>query len=127
MNFISILKKVGQEVNAFDGLIPVYGPAIHGVTALIPGKADADVTAVTGIALDGMTKLQNIILDVEAFGQAIALPGTQKAIAAGPAVNQLLMDSLSLVHGKKPKDIEKTKADAANVAAAVAQYMNGYE
>lgn len=128
MSFLSVLKKIGQQANKFDSLIPVVGTYVHFATSLIPGEKDDKIAdKVLAHTQDGLLRLQGIILDAEVFGQAIALPGSQKAAAVAPAVNQLLMDSLPLLRGKKPKDAAQTKADAAALGGALAKYLNGFE
>lgn len=127
MGFMSGLKKFGLQANKFDGLIPVIGAYVHAGTSLIPNpKADEVATAILSGVSVGLLDLQNIILNIEASGQAVGLTGAQKAAAAAPLIMQLLAN-LPMTKGKKPVDPEQTKKDAADVAGAVAKYFNGYE
>jgi hypothetical protein len=127
MSFLSILKKIGQEANKFDEAIPIIGSYAHMATSLIPGdRDDKAVDAALQFAQDGLVRFQNIILDAEVFGQAAGVPGPQKAIGVAPAVLQLFLD-LPVIKGKRPKDPEVTKADAAALGGALAKFLNGFE
>ena len=123
MSFLSVLKKIGQKINGGSDQVQAYGALAQIVAATTKSTADDRIVA---IAQDGLVQFQNIIVDVEVFGQALSLPGAQKAAAAAPAIHQLLMN-LPIIKGKKPKDPEQTKADAAALGGALAKYFNGYE
>ncbi len=127
MSFLSVLKKIGQEVNAASAFVPVYGQLLQATTALIPGDRE-DKAIAKGIAVttDGLTRFQNIVVDAEVFGQAIGVKGADKAIGAAPAILQLFLD-LPVIKGRKPKDAEVTKADAAALGGALAKFLNGFE
>ena len=123
MSFLSVLKKIGQKINGGNEQVQVYGALAQIVAAATPGTTDDRIVA---IANDGLVRFQNIIVDAEVFGQALSLPGTQKAEMAAPALIQLLMD-LPILKGKKPEDPVQTKADAAALAGAMAKFYNGYK
>jgi hypothetical protein len=126
-NFLTVLKKIGQGALAASTAIPIYGQAIRGVTALIPGdKDDAAVDKVLNIAADGLVTAQNIILQAEAMGAALGVPGADKAKMSAPAIHQLLM-SLPILKGKHPKDQVSALAKAEALGGALAAYLNEYE
>ena len=127
MNWKSVLKKVGEEVLHASEAVPVWGQFARIGASLIPGdKDDKAVEKVIAAATDKLDLLEREIVAVETFGQALALPGDQKAIAVGPAALQILLE-MRLVKGKKPKDAEQSKADAAAVGGAIAKFLNGFE
>jgi hypothetical protein len=126
MSFLSALKSFGQKVNTASTVIPVYGQLAQAVVALTPGdKDDKAVAAGLAIANDGLVQAQNIIMNAEVMGQAISVPGAQKAAMAAPALQQLLM-SLPILQGKKPKDPVVAMQKATAVGAALADYINQY-
>ncbi len=125
--FVSILKKIGLAVLGAQTQIQPYASIAQAVAALSKGDADDKAVAkATAVINDGLVKFQDIILDAEVMGQALALPGSQKATMAAPAVMQLFMD-LPILRGKKPVDPAQTKLDAEALGAALAKFMNGYE
>ncbi len=127
MSFLSVLKKIGQKVIGADEQIKEYTPIAQMFTSLIPGdKDDKIVNAALLAANDGLVRFQKIILDVEVIGQEMQLQGSVKAAMAAPAIVQLFMD-LPIIKGRKPKDPEVTKADAAALGGALAKFLNGWE
>lgn len=128
MSFLSILKKIGQDVNLADQYIPVYGQLIHGFTSMIPGSSKIDNAVSIGVSksMDGLVAFQKIVLDAEVFGQAAGIPGAQKAAGIAPAVLQLFLD-LPILQGEKPKDPVSAKAKAAALGGALADFINEFE
>lgn len=89
---MTFLKKVGsyivkglQIIAQFEGV----------VTATVPGSG----TVIQVISKD-LTDIGNIIIQIEAAGQALGLPGAQKLTAATPAVAQVLLQSALLANHK---------------------------
>ncbi len=127
MSFLSVLKKIGQKVVGGGEQFNAYGSLATGIVALTPGiKDDQVVAAAISAANDGLVRFQKIIIDAEIFGQALEIPGNLKAVGAAPAIVQLFMD-LPIIKGRKPKDPEVTKADAAALGGALAKFLNGWE
>jgi hypothetical protein len=127
MSFTSVLKKIGQVFNSAEKAVPAYGQLALLATALTPNTKDDEIVAKgLAIANDGLVRFQNIIVDAEIVGQALGMPGSQKAAAAAPAILQLFLD-LPIIKGKKPKDPAQSKLDAAELGGALAKFMNGFE
>lgn len=117
MGFISILKKVGQVVLQAEGIEKQYSPLL----GLIPHAAD-----VIPKVEDRMDRAVKIITDAEVMGQAISVPGPQKAAMAAGPMFQLLLD-MPVIRGLKPKDPAKAKADAEKLGGALAEFLNNFE
>ena len=123
---MNILKKIGQILNAADQYIPMYGSLIHAVTnSILPGK-EAQITTIAAAVTDGLHIASKIVVDAEIAGQAAGLAGPQKMLLTGPALAQLFLD-LPVLQGRKPKDAEKFKADAAKLGGAIADLLNDFE
>lgn len=117
---MNLLKKIGNVLLTATGVLTGYGPLIG---TLIPGDKDDKIMAT---ALDKLDLAANTIVRVEGFGQAIKLPGADKARAAAPEVFQILLN-LKLVAGKKPKDVEGAKAAAQRLGGDLADFLNCFE
>jgi len=117
---MSFLKNLGKILSTASTLIPVYGPLIG---AMIPGDRDDRIIAGANDRIDGML---GVVAQAEVMGQAIAVPGAQKAAMAAPAILQILLSS-KLVAGKKPKDAAAAKVAAENVGKALADFLNAFE
>lgn len=117
MGFVSILKKVGQAVLLAQGIEKQYSPLL----GMIPRSGEA-LAAVD----DRLDRAVKIITDAEVMGQALAVPGADKArMAAGPMF-QLLLD-MPVIRGLKPKDPVQAKADAEALGGALAKFLNNFE
>lgn len=124
----SVLKKIGEAAMAASSFIPIYGPAIRATVVAISGgskHADSVEHMITSVG-DGLIIAQNIVLAAEAAGNAISVPGAQKAAMTAPALHQLLM-TLPLLQGKKPKDATQAMEKAKAVGGALADYFNQFE
>jgi len=117
---LSFLKKLGQVVLTATGIVTGYGPTL---AAMIPG--DKDDKALARIT-DGLDNAMGAIVGAEMFGQALNLPGPDKAKAAAPALFQILMAS-KLIAGKKLKDPAKAKAAAEAMGGNLADFLNAFE
>ena len=79
---MSFLKKLGQIAVGIGRVTPIAGPIL---AAIIPGTQDDRVIARATGVVDPIVKA---ILDVEAMGVALQLPGPQKLTAATTLVGQ---------------------------------------
>jgi hypothetical protein len=126
MSFLSVLKKVGANANAVNGAVADYGQMAKLVTSFTPGDRDNQIVGGVVDVSKSLVRFQDMIVQAEVFGQAAGLTGPQKAAGIAPAVVQLFLE-LPILKDKKPKDPAKTKADAAKLAGAAAEFMNGFE
>ena len=127
MGFFSALKKFGQLVVGADQKVPQYSELAQTIALLTPGDGDDKAIAkATAIVQDGLVRFQNIILDAEVAGQALGVPGADKAKMAAPALMQLFLD-LPFLKGKKPKNPDSAKVKAAALGSALADWFNEFE
>lgn len=112
MNF---LKKFGQVALKITQIALGAVPLFSGV---VPGGAGT----ITHI-VDYLQQVAGAVQQVEIFGQALGLPGTQKLIAATPAVAQIILQS-SLMAGRKISDPVKFQAGCQQMAAGMADVLN---
>ncbi len=92
MNF---LKKFGSAILKITQIVTGMGP----IFAQAVPQASGTITVVTS----ELQQLAGVIGTVEAIGQTLSLPGTQKAQAAGPLVAQVILQS-TFMAGKKIAD-----------------------
>lgn len=114
MNF---LKKFGQTVLAGSQLAVAITPLIR-VTA-DNEKANATLDKID----DTMAGVQMAVMTAEVFGQALSLPGAEKAKAAAPLVMQALL-AAPFMGGKKIDDQEKAMLAAQAMGQAMADFLN---
>ncbi len=115
---MSFLKKLGQVLNAASGLIPVFGPLI---AVAIPKSAPT----IQNIN-DELPKIAEVIVQVEAIGQAMNIPGAKKLEVAAPLVAQIVYQS-QLLAGKKIKDQAMFMKGVTEVAGGVADILNSLD
>jgi hypothetical protein len=72
---------------------------------------------------DKLIEIRTVILQVEAVGQALGLPGAQKLTAAAPLIAQVILDS-AIVGDRKIADPELFKAGSKKIADGMADVMN---
>src|SRR5215831_4925882 len=112
---VTFLKKAGQiiltGVEIFSGIAPI-------LTSKIPNSSGAIQTVSKDLA-----QVAGVVMDVEAFGQALGLPGAQKLQAAVGPVSQIILDS-SLLAGKTVADPALFKQGAQKVADGLADVLN---
>lgn len=112
MTFLSklgaiILKSV-QVLTAIEPLATAYAPKSP---------------QVLDMAENDLTKIGAVIMQVEVMGQALALPGPQKLIAAAPSVAQVILQS-TLLAGHKIANPTLFAAGAAKMADGMADVLN---
>jgi hypothetical protein len=88
---LTFLKKAGQVIAGMAGILPLFQPA----AAMNP-----KIAGMLSTTEAELTKIGNVILQTEAFGNTLSLKGPDKLKAAAPQVAQLVMAS-SLIAGKK--------------------------
>lgn len=113
--FLTFLKKAGQIIlegaQIFTGFAPM-------VSAAYPKSAGA----ITTISKD-LSQVADAVVQAEAIGQALNLPGAQKLQAATPLVAQIIIDSSILV-GKQVAQPELFKQGSQKIADGMADVLN---
>ncbi len=115
MNFKEVIKRfieIGER-------IPGISPFAYLAETIVGKPADGALPVIP--PTDRFQKIQQIILDVEAFGQLAGLTGPQKAAVAGPLVDKALRDILRL-QGFEVAD----PVFAAEVAKRIGGDINDY-
>ena len=75
------------------------------------------------VGVNDLTQIGSIIAQVEAMGQALSLPGTQKLTAAAPLVAQVVLNSELLIGRKITDEALFTKA-TQEIASGMADLLN---
>jgi hypothetical protein len=117
---LSFLKQLGQILVTATSVVTGIGIPYAKTTA-----TDKD-DAFLAVAKDKLDEAFGAIVGAEMFGQALNLPGPDKAKAAAPALFQILLGS-KLIAGKKPKDPAKAKAAAEAMGGSLADFLNAFE
>lgn len=115
MNF---LKKFGLAMLKVTQIVTGLGPI---VAAAVPQTAGV-VTAVTG----DLQLLAGEIATVEAIGQALSIPGAQKATAAAPLIAQIVLQSTLMVGKHIADEALFTKACTA-LGGDIADLLNSLQ
>lgn len=76
-----------------------------------------------GTAENDLNAIAQIVVEVEAVGQTLSLPGTQKLTAAAPLVAQVIMQS-SLLVGRKIANQALFNQAASEIAGGMADLLN---
>ena len=112
---MKFLTKLGQillkGIEIYAGFAPI-------AQASFPGIAGPIATV-----SNDLSQIANIIVQVEAMGQALQLPGVNKLIAAVPSVEQIILQSTLLVNHKIANP-ELFKAGATKIADGMADVLN---
>ncbi len=115
---IGFLKKFGQVAlkvtEAVAGLAPI-------AQAIYP-KAAGEIQVVS----QDLKQVADIIMQVEAVGQALQLPGQQKLVASAPLVAQVILRS-SLLANHKIENPTLFQQGAQKIADGMADILNSLE
>ena len=114
---MSWLKRVGAIALAVGKAAPVAGPII---AAVVPGDKD---NAIIAKAIPTIDQIAQIIVQAEIMGQSLSLSGTDKLLAASPAVAHMVIQS-SLFAGKTIDDPVKFQFGCQQIAAGMADCLN---
>src|SRR5882724_5606956 len=99
---MSFKDKFGKILGVVEGTLtainPIAGLVGGVIKTLIPGNKEDKI--VDAIASDFLPEASKMVLNVDAFAQALNLAGPQKLIAAQGPMTQLLLTSSSFA-GKK--------------------------
>ena len=115
---MTLLKKIGVIALNITGIIAGIGPI---ASVMYPNKAGEIVKVV-----DTVNQFAAIIAQVEVFGAALSLPGTDKFKAAIPAIGQAVaMTDLVIKH--KIKDQALYQKAVAGYAQATVDLLNSLD
>lgn len=112
---MSWLKKIGQLL--LQGII-----IAEGVAPVIAQNVPASAGTVAKVG-DDLAILQNIIVQAEAMGQALGLPGADKLRAAAPMVAQMIVSS-SILANHKIADQALFYQGSTKIADGMADVLN---
>ena len=115
MNF---LKKFGAAILKVTQIVTGIGPIF---SAAVPQASNA-IT----VATSELQQLAGVIGTVEAIGQAVNLPGVQKAAAAGPLVAQVILQSTFMAGKRIADEALFTKACTA-IGGDIADLLNSLQ
>lgn len=114
---LSWLKKAGQVLLKAEEMVVGFGPmagAIYPQAAPVIQTVSAD-----------LQDIEKIVVQAEAMGQALGLPGAQKIKAAGPIVAQIVLSRL--VAGRKVKDQAAFAAACERLGGDIADVLNALD
>lgn len=115
MGFLSRVGKIALEVTKLlTGLEPL-------VKVLAPDRSGVMHTVV-----DSSAKITDIIQTAEVMGQALALPGDRKLVAATPLVAQVILKSDALA-GKKISNPTLFQKGVQSIASGWADILNSLD
>ena len=112
---MSFLKKLGSAILGGISIVTGFQPVVQSIN---PRVGSLTTTVTSDLAL-----VAAVIGQVEAMGQALALPGAQKLTAAAPLVAQVIMQS-SLMTGKKINDEVLFQKACSEIAGGMADLLN---
>lgn len=116
---MTFLKTLGSLI--VKGLQIITGFALPIAQVAAPGTVPIIQTVV-----NDLQQIGNIIVQVEAIGQALALTGAQKLTASAPLVAQVIMSS-SLLVGHVIADQAKFTAAVNGIASNFADLLNSLQ
>lgn len=112
---MSFLKKIGFVLLKGTEIITGLSPLL---TGLIPGAS-----AVAGKVVSELVQIGRIIVQVEAVGQALGLPGPDKLRAAAPQVASLIVQS-DLMVGHRIHDAALFQRGTEKIADGMVDVLN---
>ncbi|MCX6551188.1 MAG: hypothetical protein NTY02_09330 [Acidobacteria bacterium] len=112
------LKKIGIILAKSAEILAFGGPVI---SALIPGKRDDQIVAV---AQSVIGQAIQVVVQVEAFGAALALSGADKLKAAVGPIAEILLQFLK---GRKIHDAAKFRAGVEKFTAGLADILSSLD
>ena len=115
------LKKLGQKIAEGQAVVDVFSPAIK---LAIPGDKDDKVLDQISSVSKDLTMIANVVVDVEAASNIVAMTGEQKLAVATPKVIQILLTS-SMMAGKEVQDADLVRQGAADIAQGMVKFLNG--
>ncbi len=108
---MTFLKRLGSILLQVSGVVAGFGPISFG--------GNSNVAKV----INELDKIAQIVVQVEAFGQALSLPGNQKLLAASGPVAQVILQS-SFMSGHKIANEQLFKDSCQKIADGMAGVLN---
>ena len=115
---MKFLTKLGQVLLQVTQVITGFAPLAK---VAFPGYADK-----VDVVSQDLAEVAQVIVNVEAVGQTLGLPGAQKLQAAAPLVAQILIRS-SLVANHKIANPTLFQQGAQKIADGMADVLNSLE
>ena len=112
---MTFLKALGAAILKGAAIVGGFAPLVE---AALPGEA-----AKIQVVSNDFTQMANLVVQVEAMGQAANLTGPQKASAIAGAMAQAILTTAPFI-GKKIANPAKFQTDAAALAGAIADLLN---
>lgn len=112
---MKFLTKLGQIILKATEIVSGIAPY---ASAAFPGHEGQIQTVSNDLA-----QVANVIVQIEAVGQTLSIPGAQKLLAAAPGVAQVILKS-SLLVGRKIADPALFKQGTTKVADGMADILN---
>lgn len=112
---MTFLKKLGGIILKVTEIALGFAPIVQ---QMLPGSS----AAVATVSKD-LTEIADIIVQAEAMGQALGIPGAQKLIAATPMVAQIVLQS-SLLANHEIGDPDLFRKGCASIASGMADVLN---
>ena len=109
---MTFLKKLGTVLLRITEIVGGFGPIAF------PGSASTVKTVISDI-----TQIASVIVNVEAVGQALQLPGPSKLTASAPLVAQIILQS-EFFTGKKIANEALFKDGITVIADGFARVLN---
>jgi len=115
---MDFLKRLGSILLKGTQIALGVGPL---VSSAFPSTSGAVVTVTNDLSAIGQ-----VVVNAEAFGQALSLPGDQKLKAAIPAAAQVFLSS-QMLHGRKVQDVARFNAAVATITGGVADMLKSLD
>jgi hypothetical protein len=113
----TFLSKAGKII--LDGISIFTGFNVSGLITAVDPKAGGVVQTIS----KDLSQIGDAVIQAEAIGQALNLPGAQKLIGATGPVSQIILDS-ALVAGKPIAQPDLFKRGSTKVADGMADILN---
>lgn len=115
---MSFLKKIGSILGKATQIALGFGPVIQ--------QFAPQTSPVVREVTSDLQQLAQIIVNVEAIGQALEIAGPDKARAAAPLIAQVILQSSVMAH-RKIHDPALFQKGCAELGGAVADILNALD
>jgi len=112
---MTFLKALGQAILKGAAIVGGFAPLVE---AAVPGQA-----AKIQVVSNDFTQMANLVVQVEAIGQAAGLTGAQRASGIAGAMAQTILQTAPFL-GKKIANPVKFQEDSGKLAGVIADLLN---